>query len=63
VAIDVSSLTLTLIICVKGAFTIKRASCPKVQVFFKDYAFSSLKHGLHVLDRANYRMIVPTSKV
>jgi hypothetical protein len=59
----VSSLTLTLIICVKGAFTMKGASCPKVQVFFKDYVFSSLKHGLHVLDRAHYKMIVPTSKV
>jgi hypothetical protein len=51
------------ILCVKGAFTIKGTSCPKVHVFFKDYAFSSLKHGLHVLGRAHYKMIIPTSKV
>jgi hypothetical protein len=35
-------------------------SWPYVQVLFKDYVFSSLKHGLHVLDRAHYKMIVPT---
>jgi len=27
-----------------GAFTIKGASGPQVQVIFKDYVFSSLKH-------------------
>jgi hypothetical protein len=46
----------------KGAFTIKGASQPKVWVLSKDYVFSSLKHGFHVLDKAHYRMIVPTLK-
>jgi hypothetical protein len=46
-----------------SAFTIKEDSGPQVQVFFKDYGFSSLKHGLHVLDRAHYWMIVLISKV
>jgi hypothetical protein len=46
-----------------GAFTVKGASWPKVQILSNDYVFSSLKHGLHVLDKANYKMIVPTSKV
>jgi hypothetical protein len=46
-----------------GAFTIKEASGPQVQVLSKDYVFSSLKHGLHVLDRAHYSMIVPILKV
>jgi hypothetical protein len=46
-----------------GAFTVKRASGPHVQVLFKDYVFSNLKDGFHVLDRAHYWMIVPTSKV
>jgi len=36
----------------KGAFTIKGASQPKVWVLSKDY----------VLERAHYRMIVPTLK-
>jgi hypothetical protein len=44
-------------------FIIKGTSQPKVQVFYEDYAFSNLKHGFHVLDRAHYRMLVPTSKV
>jgi hypothetical protein len=46
-----------------GAFTVKRTNGPQVQVISKDYVFSSLKHGLHVLDRAHYWMIVPISKV
>jgi hypothetical protein len=50
-------------IIMKKKTPIKRANFPKVQVLSKDYAFSSLKYGLHVLDRVHYRMIVPTSKV
>jgi hypothetical protein len=50
-------------IVVKKENPIKRANCPKVQVLSKDYVFSNLKYGLHVLDRAHYRMIVPISKV
>jgi hypothetical protein len=46
-----------------GAFIVKGMNEPQVQVLSKDYAFSSLKHGLHVLDRAHYWMIMPTSKV
>jgi hypothetical protein len=46
-----------------SAFTIKGTNWPKVYILSKDYVFSSLKHGLHVLDRAHYRMIGPTSKV
>jgi hypothetical protein len=46
----------------RGAFIVKKTNCPKVEVLSKDYVFSSnLKHGLHVLDRTNYRMILPTS--
>jgi hypothetical protein len=50
-------------IVVKKENLVKGANCLQLQVLFKDYAFSSLKYGLHVLDRAHYRMIVPTSKV
>jgi hypothetical protein len=46
-----------------GAFIVKGMNEPQVQVLSKDYVFSSLKHGLHVFDRAHYRMMVPTSKV
>ncbi len=49
--------------CYIGAFIVKRASQPKVQFFSKDYVFSILKHGLHVLDRVHYRMLVPTSNI
>jgi hypothetical protein len=48
---------------IMGAFTIKRANGPQVQVLFKDYVFLSLKHGLHVLNKTQYWMMVPTSKV
>jgi hypothetical protein len=45
------------------AFIIKGTNGPQVQVLFKDYVFSSLKHGLHVLNRTHYWMIVSISKV
>jgi hypothetical protein len=42
-----------------GAFTIKGANCPKVQVLSKDYVFSSLKHGLLILDDiANFKSLI-----
>jgi hypothetical protein len=41
------------------AFIGRGANRPRVQILSKDHAFSSLKHGLHVLDRAHYWMIVP----
>jgi hypothetical protein len=34
-------------IIVKKKNLVKGANCPKLQVLFKDYAFSSLKYGLH----------------
>jgi hypothetical protein len=37
-----------------GAFMVKGASGPQVQVLLKDYVFSSLKHGFHVLNKAHY---------
>jgi hypothetical protein len=46
-----------------GAFIVEGANRPRVQVLSKDYVFSSLKHGFHVLDRAHYWMIMTTSKV
>jgi len=46
-----------------GASTIKGISGPQVQALFKDYVFSSLNHGLHVLDGTHYWMIMPISKV
>jgi len=38
-------------IIMKKKNLVKGANCPKLQVLFKNYAFSSLKYGLHVLDR------------
>jgi hypothetical protein len=42
-----------------GASTIKGASRSKVQILSKDYVFSSLKHGLHVLvDSVNFKSLI-----
>jgi hypothetical protein len=45
-----------------AAFTVKGASRPKVQVLSKDYVFSSLKHGFHVLNKAHYRIMCQLQK-
>ncbi len=67
-AIDVSFLMIVKTFDIRkrfllGAFIVKGTSGSQVQVLSKDYGFLSLKHGLHVLDKAHYWMIVTTSKV